>query len=202
MSQGSRAKNRENKVRALPDTPDGKRLVEILVVLGEPDARGGVKQSGKPYRRVHQEAGPVVADLANLALEEAVGDGHRVEQVAEEVVNSGPHRLRQRAGVTPGYGPHEVSVTEVVEPVDRAVQGLQRVSFFSRGRCVPAGTPGAGQGNDPGQQDRQRELAAAAATSGQAADHRFSADACGRRRDCSRSSHSWISASRDVNRAF
>ncbi len=155
VAHGRRAEERHEEIRPLRQAPGPERLAEILVAALDADHRREVEDPADAERGVEQHPAEVVAELVELALQQAVDRRDEVLDVVEDVRDARADELRHDVDVGLRHRLHDGRVDGVVNLVERPVHRLERVDARRRGRA-------AGKQRDGHGERRARQRCAAA----------------------------------------
>ncbi|KAG1248876.1 hypothetical protein G6F65_019375 [Rhizopus arrhizus] len=89
VAHRGRAEERQHQVRALAEAPYAQRRAEVIGDLARAVGRGHVEAAAHAHRGVEQEAAQRVDEVVAAALQEAVGAGPEVADVAEDAWATG-----------------------------------------------------------------------------------------------------------------
>src|SRR6185369_16130923 len=128
VAQRARAEDREDDVGTVAHTPAPERLAEILVALLDAHVGGYVVQAEQAERAVEHEAHSVLETVEKLALQHVVDPDPQVAEVGEEIADAAADLFVQDVAVGSSHRHSHPLVGHLVEAVDRAVHGLQRVA--------------------------------------------------------------------------
>ena len=111
-------------------------LAEVLVVDGDPLGRSDVDQPGESESAVEQKTAQVGKTGPRLALQEIVDRRPRCGQVAREIRHSPARKPGHDRLVTASDRLQRITVDHVVERIQAAIQGFQRVILGAHGRII------------------------------------------------------------------
>src|SRR5690606_11773931 len=126
--------NRQDEVEPVAHAPFGKRLAEIFIFVGKALSFRDIHETGNTRRRVDDEARRGCTRAADVALQDIVGNDERRLQVAQEALNGVAYETGQYGLVALGDRLDHGAVENVVEAEDEAVDRLDRIGDFMRGR--------------------------------------------------------------------
>ncbi|VFT62525.1 Uncharacterised protein [Pseudomonas aeruginosa] len=118
VAQRARAEQRQHDVRAAADTPVAQGLAEVLVVALQPHRGRHVDQASQTEGAVEQQPAGVHAGVAELGLQQVVGQVLHVADVIEEVVHPILDEVRGDLLVALGQRFQRIGVQGVVEGED------------------------------------------------------------------------------------
>ena len=92
-----------------------------------------IEQAANAERRIGDHARHIGGSLAEFELEQVVYGDQGIVDIGEEVPHAGAYRVRQDGLIAFCHGFHDRFVNRVVELIDAAIKGFQRVARVAIG---------------------------------------------------------------------